>query len=84
MAIRGPAAEALLYLGRTAELLVVGRHAGHGVASLGLGGVARHVLDRSPCPVIVTPPSRRSRRHQSSTGDTDVVDTDVVAMAGPG
>ena len=79
VAIRGPAAEALLYLGRTAELLVVGRHAGHGVGSLGLGGVARHVLDGSPCPVIVTPPSRRTRRHQSSTGDPD-----VVAMVGPG
>lgn len=78
-AVRGPAAEVLLYLGRTAGLLVVGRHAGHGVASLGLGGVARHVLDRSSCPVIVTPPSRRSRRHRSATGDTD-----VLAVTGPG
>lgn len=79
VAIRGPAAEALLYVSRTAQLLIVGRHAGHGVASLGLGGVARHVLDRSPCPVIVTPPSRRSRRHVSSTGDAG-----AVASAGPG
>jgi hypothetical protein len=36
------------------------------------------VLDRSPCPVIVTPPGRRSRGHLSATAGTD-----VVAVAGP-
>ena len=71
LAIRGPVAESLLSVSQTAGLLIVSRHAGHGVASLGLGSVARHVLDRSSCPVIVTPPSRHSRRQRSSSGERD-------------
>ncbi|HEU4545247.1 MAG TPA: universal stress protein, partial [Microlunatus sp.] len=61
--IRGPAAAALLEASRSAVLLVVGRHAGHGIGSLGLGSVARQVLAEALCPVIVTPPSRRPHRH---------------------
>ena len=63
LAIRGPAIGALLEVSRSAALLVVGRHTGHGFGSLGLGSVARHVLGGALCPVIITPPSRRTRRN---------------------
>lgn len=56
--VRGPAAAALVDASRSAELLVVGRHAGHAVASIGLGSVARYALGHAECPVIVTPTSR--------------------------
>lgn len=62
LAVRGPAAEVLVEVSRSAALLVVGRHRGHAVASVGLGSVARHVLGHATCPVIVTPPSRTTRR----------------------
>ncbi|HEU5484827.1 MAG TPA: universal stress protein [Microlunatus sp.] len=65
LVVRGPAAAALLDASRSAVLLVVSRHAGHGVGSLGLGSVARQVLGKALCPVIVTPPSRRPRRQRS-------------------
>jgi hypothetical protein len=53
-----------LWLVHGCEPEMLGRRATH------LGGVARHVLDRSPCPVIVTPRSTlpgapvRDRRHR--------------------
>lgn len=60
--IRGPAADALIDVSKSADLLVVARHAGHAVGSLGLGSVARHALGHAECPVIVTPTSRPARR----------------------
>lgn len=65
--VRGPAVEVLVDAAASARLLVVARHVGHGVGPVGLGTVARHVLARVGCPVIVTPPRRsatRAARHR--------------------
>lgn len=68
--IRGPAAAALISVSRSADLLVVGRHAGHAVGSIGLGSVARRALRHAECPVIVTPTNRPARGAKS--GDRGV------------
>jgi len=62
LTIRGSAIDALLQVSRSAALLAVGRHTGHGFGSLGLGSVVGHVLGDALCPVIITPPSRHIRR----------------------
>lgn len=66
--VRGAAAAVLVEASQSADLLVVGRHAGHAVASVGLGSVARHVLGDAQCPVIVTPPSRPAHRFGGHSG----------------
>ena len=60
--VQAAATDALLDAATRAAVLVVGRHGQHAVASIGLGGVARHCLQHAQGPVIVAPPSRAPRR----------------------
>jgi nucleotide-binding universal stress UspA family protein len=54
--VEGPAGEALVHHGRTADLLVVGSR-GHGAfQGLLLGSVALHCVMHAPCPVLVVHP----------------------------
>lgn len=54
-AVRGSADLVLTVEAQTADLLVVGRHRNAHLHSFGLGGLARHLLAESPCPVAITP-----------------------------
>jgi nucleotide-binding universal stress UspA family protein len=63
--------DAVLDAAKSAQLLVVGRHAQHRTASYGLGSVARHCLAEAQCPVIVTPTTRPSH-HVSSWATAEV------------
>ncbi len=61
----GPAAEVLLEAATRCDLLVVGRR--HHLLPLGthLGPVARAVLDRSDCPVLMAPEAGRSQQSEA-------------------
>jgi nucleotide-binding universal stress UspA family protein len=61
-ASHGLAAEVLLEVGRTAELLVVGRHDPLVPVGSHIGPVARAVLQDATCPVLLANPSPRARR----------------------
>ena len=49
--------DGLLQESAHAELLVVERHRDAHLASIGLGTLIRHLIDHSPCPVMITPQS---------------------------
>src|SRR5690242_17371415 len=55
--IPGTATRALRSEARNAQLLVVGSRGRSGLAALLSRSVGRHVIRRSPCPVIVIPPA---------------------------
>lgn len=57
--VEGPAAQVLLDVARTAELLVVGSR-GHGAfAGMLLGSVSTHCVHHARCPVVVVPGEER-------------------------
>ncbi|GAA3638989.1 universal stress protein [Microlunatus ginsengisoli] len=60
--VSGAPAAVLDAVGRTAELMVIGRHGTGRSASLALGGVARHCIAAGPCPVMVVPGAGAERQ----------------------
>jgi nucleotide-binding universal stress UspA family protein len=59
LVIEGLPPDALVEAARGAELLVVGSRGRGGFAGLLLGSVSQRCVERSPCPVVVVPPSGR-------------------------
>jgi nucleotide-binding universal stress UspA family protein len=55
----GPAAQALVQAGESAQLVAVGTHGRGPVGGLILGSVSHDVLLNMPCPVAVVPPGER-------------------------
>lgn len=53
--VEGPAARALVDVGRDADLLVVGSRGRGGFASLLLGSVSSQCAHHAPCPVVIVP-----------------------------
>ena len=51
--VEGDAGEALVAEATDADLIVVGSHGRTGLKAALLGSVSRHVVDHSPCPVVV-------------------------------
>jgi nucleotide-binding universal stress UspA family protein len=56
--LHGDPVDCLLSAAGDAALLVVARHSSPHLATFGLGHVARTLINRAPCPVMVTAPSR--------------------------
>ena len=59
--VHGDAVAALLDASTDAQLLVVGRHTSPHLASFGLGQVARLLIGRASCPVMVVAPNARDQ-----------------------
>ena len=55
--VKGDVEDGLLQECEHAELLVVERHRDAQLASIGLGALARRLIDQAPCPVMITPQS---------------------------
>jgi nucleotide-binding universal stress UspA family protein len=53
--VPGPAAQALIEAGRTAELLVLGSRGRGGFLGLLLGSVTQQIAHHPPCPVVILP-----------------------------
>jgi nucleotide-binding universal stress UspA family protein len=53
VAVQGTAAETLIEAARSADLLVVGAHAGGRLSGLVLGSVSRQCLHLAACPVVI-------------------------------
>ena len=68
--VKGDIAGGLLQESAHAELLVVERHHDAHLASIGLGILIRHLIDHSPCPVMITP-QRGAVGHPDGAGTTE-------------
>jgi nucleotide-binding universal stress UspA family protein len=60
--VKGVIEGGLLRECENAELLVVERHRDAHRASIGLGTLTRHLIDQSPCPIMITPHSDAADR----------------------
>lgn len=63
-----------------AATLVLGRHGGHGLASLAAGSTTSHVAARAHCTVVAVPPPDDARAH-APTGQGVVVGLDGSSMS---
>ncbi len=59
--LSGEAARVLVEAAHDADLLVVGSRGRGGFSGLLLGSVSQRCAERSPCPVVIVPPSPRAR-----------------------
>lgn len=76
-AVRGPAADVLRACAEDADLLVVARPGGVPLESHRLGAIVPPLLERAPCPVVVTPP------YGSPYRDADPRLLDLIDALGP-
>jgi nucleotide-binding universal stress UspA family protein len=87
MVEEGPAADAILRIARSVDLVVVGTHRRHGASRWWLGSVAEAVVRRSPRPVLVVPagavvPLARHPLRILAAGDDRAADVWVEVLSG--